>query len=143
MRINELLESTSEIVSLGTIVQATISNRFLTRTFLFIRQPDGWQKIEKGDSPFVFSLLPDKVESLDRYRDSRIILLKGPKFGELIKAPIQIFGFPEQTRFVQNKSEKKIRYIYRAGDQIEYNGKLYDISAVKPNTARLDDPAFR
>jgi hypothetical protein len=114
----------------GTIVSVQHGDDFDVRTFYFLKTPNGWRRLlNHGLQGGVYNFEPLGREhdqaSLDDFHTGAIVY-PAPKPGERIRVPAQMLGFPEDTIFNSPSGVP----MHRVGDKIEYQGQLFDLSAI-------------
>lgn len=123
----------------GTIVSVQHGDDFDLKTLYFLKTPDGWRRLlNHGLQGGVYAFEPlgheHDEETLAAYHTGSIIY-PAPKPGDRIRVPVQILGFPESTVF---NSPSGIP-MHRIGDQVEYEGKLFDLNAISNLTTLAEE----
>jgi hypothetical protein len=111
--------------NIGMIVRAMKGDDFDEVTHFYVRCTDGFRRINQL-SPRQFSLMPERVETLNGY-DTVTTVVPAPKPGERLLTSIQMIGFPEGTEFLSLSG----KIITMDGDLARFEGKLYDLKYVE------------
>lgn len=137
--INIINEGVNDEPTPGTIVQVSHGGDFDLVTLYYLKTTNGWRRLlNHGMQGGVFHFEPLGAEhnkgNLDEYHTGSVVY-PAPKPGDRIRVPVQILGFPETTIF---KSAGGVP-MHRIGDQVEYEGKLFDLNAISNMTTLAEE----
>jgi len=122
---------------IGKIIVVKTGDEFDEVTTYYMQTFDGWRRLEyRGPQKGIpmFALTGDVEKNLDLQKHTPMV---GPLVaGEKIKTPIQVFAAADGSQF-RTASGKSF---YKKGDRIEFEGKLYGIEGISPDTVYVGKP---